>query len=82
MTPPNQDYTLSLDDLIYTSSIYNSWLKKKITDNKLNFLFLSDKIEANTDYLFDDCHFTENGSKKLSDVLTSYINLNFKLILN
>ena len=82
MTPPNQDYTLSLDDLIYTSSIYNAWLKKKITDNKLNFFFLSDKMEANTDYLFDDCHFTENGSKKLSDVLTSYINLNFKLILN
>ena len=82
MTPPNQDYTLSLDDLIYTSSIYNAWLKKKITDNKLNFFLLSDKIEANTDYLLDDCHFTENGSKKLSDILTSYINSNFKLILN
>jgi len=82
MTPPNQIYTLTLKDLIYTSSTYNNWLKKKIRDNKLNFYLLSDKIEPNTSFLFDDCHFTENGSKKLSDILTSYINLNFKSILN
>ena len=43
---------------------------------------LSDKIEANTKHLFDDCHFTEEGSKKVSEVLTKYINLNLKSILN
>ena len=82
MTPPNQDYTLSLDDLIFTSYTYNNWLKKKVTDNKLNFCLLSDKIEANTEYLSDDCHFTENGSQKVSDVLVGYINLSLKSILN
>ena len=82
MTPPNQDYTLTLNDLIYTSSTYNAWLKKKITDYELNFFSLSDKIEANTSHLFDDCHFTENGSRRISDVLTGYINFNFKSILN
>ena len=82
MTPPNQDYTLSLDDLIFTSSIYNNWLRKKVTDNKLNFHLLSDKIEANTDYLIDDCHFSENGSQEVSDALASYINLSSKSILN
>ena len=81
MTPPNQDYTLNFDDLIFLSSTYNNWIKKKITDNKLNFCLLSDKIEASTDYLTDDCHFSENGSKKVSEVLTNCINLNLKSIL-
>jgi len=82
MTPPNQDYTLSLDDLISISTVYNSWLKQKVTDNKLNFCLLSNKIEANTSDLTDDCHFSENGSKKVSDVLTRYITLSLKSILN
>ena len=29
MTPPNQNYTLVFDDLIFVSSFYNNWLKKK-----------------------------------------------------
>ena len=82
MTPPNQDYTLSFDDLIFTSFIYNNWLRKKVIDSKLNFHSLSDKIEANTDYLIDDCHFSESGSQKVSDVLASYINLSLKSVLN
>ena len=82
MTPPNQDYTLSLDDLISISTVYNSWLKQKVTDNKLNFCLLSNKIEANTSDLIDDCHFSENGAKKVSDVLTRCITLSLKSILN
>ena len=82
MTPPNQDYTLSLDDLISISTVYNSWLKQKVTENKLNFCLLSNKIEANTSDLTDDCHFSENGSKKVADVLTRCITLSLKSILN
>ena len=82
MTPPNQNYTLVFDDLIFISSFYNNWLKKKIIDNKLNFLLLSDQIDASTEHLYDDCHFTENGSKKISDVLVQYINLSLKSIFN
>ena len=81
MTPVNQDYTLSLDDLISISTVYNSWLKQKVTDSKLNFCLLSDKIEANTSDLIDDCHFSENGSKKVADVLTRCITLSLKSIL-
>ena len=82
MTPTNAKYTLEFEDLIFISSIYNSWLKETIIKNDLNFIMLSDKIEANTKHLFDDCHFTEEGSKKVSEVLTKYINLNLKSILN
>ena len=81
MTPPNQTYTLSLDDLIYTSFKYNNWLKNEIFQNGLSFFKLSDKLEPNTTYFIDDCHFTENGSKQTSDDLSSYIMLNLKSLL-
>ena len=82
MTPPNQEYTLSLDDLIHVSSLYNVWLKNKIKKNKLNFVSLINKIEPNTQYLTDDCHFSEKGSEVVSDVIAKYINLSLKSILN
>ena len=82
MTPPNQDYTLSFEDLIFVSSLYNNWLKKIVIKNKLNFCLLSNQIQANTKYLNDDCHFSENGSQKVSDVIANYINLSLKSILN
>ena len=81
MTPPNKDYTLNFEDLILLSSTYNNWLKKKITDNNLNFCLLSDKINANTNHLTDDCHFSEEGSKKVSNVITNCVNLSLKSIL-
>ena len=82
MTPPNQDYTLNLESLIYISKTYNEWLQKEVTNSNLNFLIASDKIEADINHLFDDCHFTEEGSKKMSDLLINYINLNLKSALN
>ena len=41
---------------------------------------MSDKIEANTDYLNDDCHFSENGSEEVSDALASYIDTFLMLV--
>ncbi len=82
MTPPNQNYTLTLKDLIHISTTYNNWLKNIIMKNKLNFVTLSNKIEPNTQYLTDDCHFSEKGSEVVSDVLVEYMNLSLKSILN
>jgi len=73
MTPLFQDYALPFDDLISISSLYNEWLRKKITDNNLHFLSLSNYIPANLNYFFDDFHFTENGTKMVSDILFNYI---------
>jgi lysophospholipase L1-like esterase len=81
MTPPNQEYTLSFKNLIYLSSMYNNWLRNEVKDRKLNFCLLSDKIEANTSNFTDDCHFSEKGSIKVSEILANYINLSLNLIL-
>jgi hypothetical protein len=76
MTPPGQEYTLSLDDLIFVSSLYNNWLKNETERNNINFCLLSNKIYPNTKYLTDDCHFSENGSKKVSEVVTDCLRVN------
>ena len=90
MTPPQsmlvdankEIYTLSFENLIHISSLYNNWLKKEVIRNNLNFCTLSEKIPPNTEYLYDDCHFSENGSKKVSEVLFLCINSNFNFLYN
>ncbi len=82
MTPPNQDYTLTFDNLIKVSSLYNKWLSSKVSEKKLYFCPLSSKFKPETSYFIDDCHFTEGGSQKVSQILTSCIYSNFNLILN
>ena len=79
MTPLFQDYTLPFEDLKYISNLYNEWLKKKIIDSDLHFVPISKRIPSNLNYLFDDVHLTENGAKKISDLLFNYIVDNINL---
>jgi len=79
MTPAYEDYTLSLDNLIQISSLYNNWLRDYTTNNNLNFCSLSEKLEANTDNFFDDVHFSENGSKKVAEILSECVKFNIDL---
>ena len=79
MTPLFQDYTLPFEDLKYISNLYNEWLKKKIIDSDLHFVPISKRIPPNLNYLFDDVHLTENGTKKISNLLFNYIVDNINL---
>jgi lysophospholipase L1-like esterase len=71
MTPPFADYTLSMDGMIHLSRLYNDWMAKEVTDNGLAFCPLADKIPATTEYLVDDCHFNENGARRVAEVVTA-----------
>ena len=79
MTPFSQDYTLSLDNLIQISSLYNNWLRDYTANNNLNFCSLSEKLEPNTDNFFDDAHFSENGSKKVAEILSECVKFSIDL---
>ena len=76
------NYTLNLEDLIYISSLYNNFLKNITSENKLNFCNLSNKIKPNINYFYDDCHFSEKGSKKVSEIVFECLNMDLKLISN
>ena len=78
MTPPNVKYSLSLDDLIYVSELFNSWLKSEVKKNKLNFCKVENNLEASKKYFYDDSHLNPNGSKKLSEIIFQCLKHNLK----
>ncbi len=79
MTPLFKDYALPFNDLMHISELYNNWLKDKVLKNKLNFISLSKEIPPKLEYFFDDVHFTEKGSIKVSSLLFDYIKNNINL---
>ena len=73
MTPPNENYTLSLENMIHISSIYNKWLKNVIIKNNLPFFSISKEIPQTIDYFYDDCHYTESGAKLFAKELAGFV---------
>lgn len=70
MTPPFADYTLPMDDMIHLSGLYNDWMAKAVKSRGLAFCPLASNIPATTDYLTDDCHFNENGARRVAEIVT------------
>ncbi|HAT84854.1 GDSL-type esterase/lipase family protein [Cohaesibacter gelatinilyticus] len=78
MTPPNEAYTLSLNNLTDISNTYNSWLISFARNSEhLKACPISQNVPASIKYLTDDCHFNEAGAKLvgtlISDCLVSTI---------
>jgi lysophospholipase L1-like esterase len=71
MTPPFEDFTLGLDDMIHLSHLYNDWMANAVKHSGLAFCPLADKIPPTTDYLTDDCHFNENGARRVAEVVSA-----------
>lgn len=78
MTPPNQDYTISLDNLIEISNLYNNWLLEFGQKKFINTCDLAEHLNGNEKLFYDDVHFNEIGSveaaKKIFDCLYEYEN--------
>jgi lysophospholipase L1-like esterase len=75
MTPPNRHYTLSLDNLVKISNIYNEWITLQEETKNFYICNLSNKIEPTEINFYDDVHFTEIGALNFSEEL-------FKCIVN
>ena len=71
MTPPFADYTLGMDDMIHLSRLYNGWMVDAVKKAGLAFCPLADKIPATTEYLTDDCHFNENGARRVAEIVST-----------
>jgi hypothetical protein len=73
MTPPNTKYSISLDDLIFISNLFNNWLKDQVDKNKFNFCNIKENIEPSSKYFYDDVHLNLNGSKEISRLIFNCI---------
>ena len=75
-TPADVNYTLSFDNIIHISNLYNDWIKKRISETNLFMFPISEKIPTNLEYLRDDVHYTELGNSQVAKELYQFINEN------
>ena len=75
-TPADVNYTLSFDNIIHISNLYNDWIKERISVTNLFMFPISEKIPANIKYLRDDVHYTELGNNRVAKELYQFINEN------
>lgn len=66
MTPPNQSYTLELENLILAMNFYNDWLITYSKKNKIDHCDIQESVPATVDYFYDDVHFNEKGAKEVA----------------
>jgi lysophospholipase L1-like esterase len=69
MTPPNTDYTLTLDSLRHVAKTYDAYLINYASENGFPFCDLTRNFVPSIDHLYDDCHFNTAGSKHVADIL-------------
>lgn len=69
MTPPYEDYTLSLESMTHVAHLYNNFLISFADANNHPVCDLASKIEPSYVSFYDDCHFNENGAKRFASLL-------------
>jgi lysophospholipase L1-like esterase len=73
MTPPNEDYTLTLDNMAYIAGLYNSWLRDTAANVGLPFCSVSPHLRPTTAVFYDDCHFNEPGAHAVARLISDCI---------
>lgn len=73
MTPPNTEYTVDLESLGHTASVYNDFLLDSAKDAGIAHCDLAGKMEASTATLYDDCHFNEGGAVRVAEILETCV---------
>jgi hypothetical protein len=73
MTPPYENYTLSLENMTYMAKLYNSWLSNFAKSNGLPLCRIAETIPPTTQFFYDDCHFNEAGARQVAELLADCI---------
>lgn len=73
MTPPEESYTLSLDDLIRLAALYNAYLIDFAKTNDHMVCDIAAELAPLFDIFYDDCHFNIQGSQKVAKLVTECI---------
>jgi lysophospholipase L1-like esterase len=69
MTPPWATYTLDLDSMIHIASLYNEFLKSFAAREGHPLCDPAPGMEALPKFFFDDMHFTDEGARRVADLV-------------
>jgi len=73
MTPPNEAYTLTLENMAYIADLYNSSLREITASAGLPFCGISRQVPPTTASFYDDCHFNEPGARAVARLISDCI---------
>jgi lysophospholipase L1-like esterase len=73
MTPPDEQYTLSLDDMANIARFYNAWLQREAEKDGMEFCGIAKDVAPTTEYFFDDCHFNERGAQRIASLVAACV---------
>ncbi len=73
MTPPNEEYTLTLESMINVSQIYNDWLISLTNNEGIYLCDVASELPPTTEIFYDDVHFNELGAPVVAQLVTDCI---------
>ncbi len=73
MTPPNEEYTLTLESMINVSQIYNDWLINLTNKEDIYLCDVASELPPTTKIFYDDVHFNELGAQVVAQLVTDCI---------
>lgn len=75
MTPFDVDYTLPFEELVHISQLYNQAMLDFGKEYDVRVIDLAAQMPASTESFHDDCHFNENGARKVAGYLSKTLQL-------
>lgn len=73
MTPPNEPYTLSFEDMVYIANLYNKFLAAEAKKMNIPLCDAASGIPPTTEYFFDDMHLNVRGAALLAELIIDCI---------
>jgi GDSL-like lipase/acylhydrolase family protein len=70
LNPPFASFSVDTADLQAVATMYNDWLATTVGQARASFCPIADKLPPTTEIFFDDCHFTENGSRLVAKLVS------------
>lgn len=71
MTPPDEEYTLSLHDMSEIAKFYNAWLEREARKEGMEFCGVAKDVPPTTEFFTDDCHFNERGAQRIANLVAA-----------
>lgn len=73
MTPAYADYTLSLENMSAVAALYNRWTVQRVQHYGQTMCLLSPLMPPSTEVFYDDCHFNEEGARRIGDAMAKCV---------
>jgi lysophospholipase L1-like esterase len=69
MTPKDAPYTLDFESNKHVAEVYNDYVRSLVNEPGVAVCDLAEKVPPSFEYMYDECHFNEQGARLVADEL-------------